>query len=113
MTTPTIPTETLTTPADAPSNSYTRQLDARQRRHGFTPLVRAALDNGIDFETVEAYMLANLTETERTRALAGNLYGAPDLDAELTDAALDAALARSALAVGTIEHARLFWRGVL
>ncbi len=100
-----------TIPETVPANTApARQQDARRRRHGFTPLVRAALDNGISFDDVEAYALRG---PERVPALEPVCDLSRDLDAELTDAALDAALARSVLAVGTIEHARLFWRGVL
>ncbi len=103
-----------TTPAQAPTTpapSYTRQLDARQRRHGFSPLVRAALDNGLPFADVEAYATR---APERAPVCDGPVCDGPGtLDAELTDAALDAALARSVLAAGSIEHARLWWRGVL
>ncbi len=104
-----------TIPETVPANTApARQQDARRRRHGFTPLVRAALDNGIDYASVEAYALRGperVPALEPVCDLSRDL--SRDLDAELTDAALDAALARSVLAVGTIEHARLFWRGVL
>ncbi len=78
-----------------------------------SPLARAALDNGIDYESVEMYMLSRMTEAQRAQALDGNLYGAV-FEAD-EQQALDAALARSFLAQcdGSVAAARLWWLGVL
>lgn len=78
-----------------------------------SPLARAALDNGIDFESVEMYVLSRMTEAERNQVLAGNLYGAM-FQAD-DQQALDAALARSFLAQldGSVAAARLWWQGAL
>lgn len=63
-----------------------------------SPLARAALACGVDFDDVEAYASEPVPTSYRE---------------ELTQDALDLALARSVLASGSIAHARLWWLGVL
>lgn len=89
-----------------------------------TPLARAALENGVSFEDVRAYCASKrITDPNLPAAWyeACNAPPATELTPRLaahitemiTDTRLEGALARSVLAEGTIEHARLWWRGVL
>lgn len=80
-----------------------------------SPLARAALANGVSFEDVQAYCEACETRPDLFALLSVSLGAGVDALAEeqLNSDFLDAALARSVLAEGTIEHARLWWRGVL
>lgn len=89
-------------------------------RSNITPLARAALMNGVSFEDVQAYCEgqpdAYTTEWYETLVVpplwASDAYNAHVLEMR-TDTVLDAALAKSVLAEGSIEHARLWWLGVL
>ncbi len=77
-------------------------------RSPISPLMRAALDNGVSFENVSAYCEAHVRSTGRS--LEGLYYESLVMS---EPEPLEAALLRSVLAQGTIEHARLWWRGVL
>ncbi len=101
------------------------QMVGRSKREGqgLSPLARAALANGVAFDDVYAYLL------DGNKPLASAIYealvipeviesstgarGCVDMSALEVDVTLESALARSVLAQGTIEHARLWWRGVL
>lgn len=85
------------------------------KRPTLSPLARAALANGVSFEDVQAYCEACETRPDLFALLSVSLGAGVDALAEeqLNSDFLDAALARSVLAEGTIEHARLWWRGVL
>lgn len=90
-----------------------------------TPLARAALANGVSFDDVQAYVTGqrverdaeyceavwyeacNVPAIKHTQALAQHVG---DM---CLDTILEGALLRSVLAKGTIEHARLWWGGVL
>jgi hypothetical protein len=85
-----------------------------------TPLATAALRNGVAFEDVHAYLTGigcPQAEDIATSIWQEMLIATGEdraRDAEFaTDVALEGALARSVAASGSIEHARLFWRGVL
>lgn len=91
---------------------------------GISPLARAALDNGVPFADVEAYCKAQRITDPELPAAWYEAVNVPStyphtaaLDAHVTemvtDTLLEGALVRSILAVGTIEHARLWWQGVL
>jgi hypothetical protein len=83
-----------------------------------SPLARAALDNGVSFDDVYAYLhdahkpIAGMV----TLALNNPRYADwPERQALVQDITLDAALARSFLAQcdGSVAAARLWWQGVL
>ncbi len=86
-------------------------------------LARAALENGVSFADVEAYCAGRRVDDPALKSAWYELVNLPTLAYETpalfecrqtmrVDTALDAALMRSAMAKG-IEHARLWWRGVL
>lgn len=89
-------------------------LEYRILAQTLSPLARAALENGVSFDDVAAYCMSSgrfavsLYETLTSLESPSGWF-----DEIRIDAALDGALARSVLAEGTIEHARLWWRGVL
>ncbi len=93
-------------------------------RYLISPLARAALDNGVSFADVQAYCEAQGLGNETLVAdwyEACNVptlpYCTPALQAHvtemITDTLLEGALLRSVLSIGTVAHARLWWRGVL
>lgn len=95
-----------------------------QPRALITPLARAALDNGVSFADVQAYCEGRGVDDPESLAAWYEAVNVPAQDettpalsalvtSMITDTILDAALARSVLAEGTIEHARLWWLGVL
>lgn len=112
-----------TIPSKQTPSSLEQCLGRTYRGARVTPLARAALDNGIAFEDVQAYCEAQgETRPDRWAAWYEALIEpvsptTPALDRHVEamrlDTALDAALARSVLAEGSIAHARLWWLGVL
>lgn len=112
----TVPAPLAQTLSHAPSGVRTRDP--------ISPLARAALDNGVSFADVQAYVEASRVSADEWAA---PLYEAlnvpcvapatPALQAHVTemvtDTLLEGALVRSVLAIGTVAHARLWWRGVL
>ena len=82
-----------------------------------SPLARAALANGVAFDDVYAYERARTCDSVIDLALACGIrfeaIADEVLDSMRFEIALEDALARSVLAQGTIEHARLWWWGVL
>lgn len=124
----TIPTHALDCPCDLcedmPVHTVKRYSYRAEQALQVSPLARAALDNGVDFSSVEQYILSRMTEAERNQTLAGNLYGALLADYtkqavgafhESAQESLDVALRDSWLAQldGSIAALRLWWRGVL
>ncbi len=87
-----------------------------------SPLARAALENGVTYEDVQAYCTASqMTDDWHARwyeacNVPSVAPATPALDAHvrdmITDTKLEGALVRSVLAKG-VEHARLWWLGVL
>jgi hypothetical protein len=84
-----------------------------------SPLARAALDNGVSFDDVQAYCEGhnNARMSARFYETFVSLAGEPGglLESERVECKLDGALARSFLAQtdGSIAAARVWWFGVL
>lgn len=107
-----------------PATNPAPELARVQSGLRLTPLARAAFDNGVAFDDVKAYCEAQHVSDQELAAawyeavnLPANDVTTPALAAHVTkmvtDTLLEGALLRSVLAIGTVEHARLWWRGVL
>lgn len=110
-----------------PAQSLSHAPSGVRTRDPISTLARAALDNGVSFEDVQAYVESQRVEPSLRNACETAWYEAvnvpsvapatPALAAHVTemvtDTLLEGALVRSVLAIGTVAHARLWWRGVL
>ena len=89
-----------------------------------TPLARAALDNGVSFADVQAYVESRTRYTELAASAWYEAVNVPEVmpatpalaahvTEMVTDTLLEGALLKSVIASGSLAAARLWWRGVL
>lgn len=110
--TPTIPTHALGCECDMCEDMprYSKQAESLVCKAArISPLARAALDNGVAFEDVEAYILNAPMRPfihDSFEVSAGDAYANESLDVALRDSWL-------AQLDGSIAALRLWWRGVL